>query len=178
MVGHQHIGLNIDEPGRERTGWRSEAQLKQDASVTLRVALGRTVEGLTTEWQDRKGHRVEDDATEIVVSALAAGELIYRQQEIGHHQWLIERQKQLVEERRIRKLNEESKEKERLAALEKARIDQLLGESDRHRKANDIRAYVDAVLATGGANRADWAVWAREQANILDPMTSGTGETF
>lgn len=178
IVGHQHIGLHVDEPGRERSGWRTDRELTQPASTILRVSLGRPVGGLTTEWRDSKDRRVEDDATEIVVSAMTAGELIYRQQEIAHHHWLVERQQQLREERRVRKLEEERKERERLAAQEQARIDQLWDEAERHRKANDIRAYVLAALADGSSDRAQWAAWARAQADRLDPLISGIAESF
>jgi hypothetical protein len=179
IVGHQHVGLRIDEPGRERSGWRTDKELTLAASTPLRVSLGRAVEGLTTAWQDRRDYRVEEDATEIVVSAMAAGELIYREQEIAHHRWLVERKQELIEERRRRQIEDERREHERLAALEKARIDQLLDEAARHRQANDIRAYVLAALATSGAaDRTAWAEWARAQADILDPLVSGVRETF
>lgn len=68
--------------------------------------------------------------------------------------------------------------KERPAALEKVRIDQLLDEAERHRKANVIRTYVQAALALGGPDRTEWAKWARAQADKLDPLVAEIREAF
>jgi hypothetical protein len=177
MVGHQHVSLRVDEPKRERHGWRANDELTQPASTPLTVTMGRSIDGLTTEWKDSRDEKVEAHITEMVVSAFAAGELAYRLQEIHHHEWLVERKAQLIEERRRQKEEAERLERERLAALQQARIEQLLDEADRYRKANDIRAYVRAALAAPGPDRSEWAAWARAQADALDPLRAGPRET-
>lgn len=175
-IGHQSLSVTVDEPGHERYGWRSNDDLSKPATTKLRVAFNLRLDEITIAWEDDAKSRVEDHVTDIVVNALVAGELSYRQQELGHHSWLIKRKTELIEERRRQAEERERKERERLAAEQQARIDGLLRDADNHRRANDIRAYVSAVQASRVSSAEpeleEWSIWALEQADRLDPITS------
>lgn len=184
-VGHQHVSITVDETGYQRSGWRSERDRLKPATTKLTVTLSANAGGMKNVWEDDKDARVEDHVTEIVVAAFVAGELSYRQQEQGHHEWLVKRKAQILEDRRKAAEEKERKERERLAALEKARIDRLLADAGRHRQAVDIRAYAAVVEAAphlfqGDADkRAQWLAWARTQADALDPVVTGDiGDIF
>ncbi len=69
-------------------------------------------------------------------------------------------------------------EKERIENLRQERIQKLLDEARAYRQAVEIREYVDQVLAsTGGLSNQGqldaWALWAKAQADDLDPIISG-----
>jgi DNA topoisomerase VI subunit B len=71
----------------------------------------------------------------------------------------------------------ERRERERLAEIEPQRVERLLGEAKALRKAQAIRAYVKEVRAASPAampvELENWATWAREQANKIDPVAGG-----
>lgn len=72
------------------------------------------------------------------------------------------------------------KERERIAALEKARVERLLEEAQALQRAHDIRLYVDEVRALNlSLSRpvpdkalAQWARWAWAQADRIDFVQS------
>jgi hypothetical protein len=174
-VGHQFLSITVDEPGYSRFSWRSEKDLTKSATSTLRVSLGVRTDAIQTEWQDKNDDRVENYVSEIVVAALAGGEIIYRQREVGHHERLVARKAQLIEEEKRAREERARKERERQEAERQARIDKLVGDAARHRQANDIRAYVSAVRTTIAVSREQldrWTDWALKQADELDPLTT------
>lgn len=181
-VGEQDVYLSVDHPGYSRGGWRTSSQLDLPASHKLRATITTSygVDGLRTSWEDDEERRIESDVGEIVANTLIAAELQYRNREIGHHKWLVERKAQLIEEARLRKEEAERKELERLRLAEQARIERLLGEAAAFRQASDIRAYVRSVReATTSADHgvsaeelATWSTWALTQADRIDPVLS------
>lgn len=92
----------------------------------------------------------------------------------------MERKAELEEQERQRILEAQPKEAERLARIEKARVDRLLGEATALRQANDIRAYADAVRAITSNSAISsspeelerWCGWALAQADRIDPVRS------
>lgn len=173
-VGLQELGMAIDEPGYTRHGWRSSEDLVKSASTALRVKINVGSDAIQTEWIDKGNHRVEDDITDIVVMAIVAGELSYRDHEVGYHDRLVEIKERRIEDARKAQLERERKERERLEGERKARIEGLLLAAGQHRQANDIRAYVDAVRGAKVQASAEqieqWAAWALAQADDLDPL--------
>src|ERR1700733_8818618 len=87
----------------------------------------------------------------------------------------------LIERRRKARKEADRKERERLAELEKERVDRLLGEADAFQKACVIRRYVEQVIRENRRARKPfpeaeikiWSTWALEQADRIDPVTSG-----
>lgn len=182
-VGEQVVDLSIDHPGIARSGWHPSSRTPLPASHKLRAGIGRyhNFQDIRTVWEDDGDTRIESFVGEIVVNTIVAAELQYRAQETGHHEWLIKRKAQMIEQARIRKEEAERRELERLRQLEQARIDRLLGEAADFRRANDIRAYVHSVqqaLRNGSPEHsadelAEWSRWALAQADRIDPVLSG-----
>lgn len=99
---------------------------------------------------------------------------------IGHHKWLLKRRLERIEEARKQKAEAERKERERIAALEKARVERLLDEVQALQRARDIRLYVDEVKALNlsldppvpDEALTEWAQWALAQADRIDLVQS------
>ena len=180
-VGEQHFTMSVDEPNYQRSGWRTDKDLGKPASTRLRIARSSYSSGIKRSWEDRDTSRVEDNLTEVVVSAIVAGEEAYRSRLISAHDWRIKRKAELIEQRRKEEEERQRKEKERREAEAKARIDALLAAADGHRRANDIRTYVAQVRTALGSSEEmskemldQWCSWALLQADNLDPVTNGT----
>lgn len=75
--------------------------------------------------------------------------------------------------RRARELQEKASQE---------RIARLLYQAKALSRANQIRAYVDTVLIRAAEVRKsqaeidDWAIWARQQADSIDPVKNGSFE--
>lgn len=88
---------------------------------------------------------------------------------------------QLEEKLREEELERHRQERERQERIAQARIDRLLDEAASLRRAEDIRAYVDAVkraIQCDGTIAArdeitQWARWAQERADTIDPVKTG-----
>lgn len=132
-------------------------------------------------WEDKDKTKLESYLTDIVVELIVSGERQYRKSRQGLYEWMVERKANLLEEIQKRKEEAERKERENLAALEKARVDQLLGDAAAFRQAADIRAFVadvEARFATGDVSVSQgeleaWHTWALAQAERIDPVRSG-----
>jgi hypothetical protein len=106
---------------------------------------------------------------------LVTPETAYRASLVQHRVWLIEREAETEAEIRKRRDEVDRKARERKAKLARERIERLLGQAQALDPANQIRSYVDAALARAAelpvAAEAigEWAAWAREQADSIDP---------
>jgi hypothetical protein len=64
--------------------------------------------------------------------------------------------------------------------LPRERIGRLLSQANALDRANQIRAYVEAALLRAAempiaqADINKWVMWAREEANGIDPVENGT----
>ena len=154
---------------------------REDDPNRLSLIAGVAPEGpqrLLAQWDDKDGVRLESIVTDVVVDAAVLLEQCYRDHCGSHYRWMLERRAADIEAARKAKLEAERQERERLAALEQTRISRLLGEADRLRQADAIRAYVAEVgrrptnaLDTGAYE--NWRRWALEQADRIDPVASG-----
>ncbi|AWI57940.1 hypothetical protein AB395_00002287 [Sinorhizobium fredii CCBAU 45436] len=86
----------------------------------------------------------------------------------------------LIERAKREREEAEKAERERHMKEEKARVDRLLSEAKALREAEEIRAYVASVRKLN-KNSVDpvpedelrnWAFWALEQADRIDPVRS------
>lgn len=149
--------------------------------LVLKLKTWELPKDLITSWQDSKDRKLETHLTEIVQSILFIAEVSHRAGAQRHYEWQIERQIHIREERRKLAEEEVRREKERQAKLAQDRIDALLKSAALYRQAADIRAFVDAAIMVAKRDYDEppsdlltWAQWAREQADILDPVASGT----
>jgi hypothetical protein len=123
---------------------------------------------------------VEAYLTDIAVNVLVAAENTCRKKEVSHHQWLVKYKAELIERAKREKEKAEQDERERGLKEEQARVDRLLLEAKALREAEEIRAYVASVLkfnenrvsAVSEDELSNWAMWALEQADRIDPVRS------
>lgn len=178
-VGDQHSSLTADYKGAQRySSWMSSFSKEVPATEPMTVAIWSHRDGeLFRKWEDRPNDPVEGSAFEIVAAILAYAELRYRQRELWRYEWLTERQTSLRQER-VRKI-EEARQAEIKATAEekKARVDQLLAESEAYRKAQEIRSYVATIQAERKARSGsedirfqDWVSFALGVADSIDPV--------
>jgi hypothetical protein len=128
--------------------------------------------GTKARWQDEDGLPLERQMTDIVIGMAVAEAYAHR---AWHEQEAIrqrEYQEWVVREAEREQREVEKRERDRLTAIEKAKLDALLDAVARWENANRIRAYVAAKLSTGVGdpelNR--WATWARSEADRIDPL--------
>lgn len=131
-----------------------------------------------TSWRDENDVPLEDRVREIVIGIGVAAEQMRREGRRLHQEWLVRRATEEAEAARKRKVEQERLRRERLAAEAKARLDALLLDAENIGKAERLRAYVDRILANAPAEipqdqLAAWAVYVRDQADAIDPQTSG-----
>jgi len=178
-VGDQFVRLNLETLD---SGKKAKAQMGC-ARERFRLAVGHSWHRHGPEplvWEDSSERDLESMLPEIVLELILMGERQYRGHTEYQYQNLVDRKAELEEKERQRIEAEARLERERVERLKQARIQRLLDEAAAHRQACDIREYVDRVLTSlpmslsGYRENAEaWAEWAREQADALDPITTG-----
>jgi hypothetical protein len=136
------------------------------------------IPGVTTRWEDNDGLPLERQLADVMVGILVAAEHAHRRWLEKQAAW--ERERREEEERAaIRRREEaEKRERERLAAIEKAKVDALLSDAQAWRTANNLRDYIQAVDDAAGERIGTpefeaWSRWASNEADKLDPIGSG-----
>jgi hypothetical protein len=125
------------------------------------------------QWSDTDIQRLEDQVQAIAEELVFAGEWGYRNWQIRRHEALVARRRELEDEMRKRQQEAERRERERQARLIQERRDKLIAEAAAWRQANDLRAYVKAVLREKPDMQL-WATWALSEADGLDPLLRAT----
>ncbi len=181
-VGSTHVGLWVGAvTSKVKAGPKGMTSTTPAPKIHVEVNRGdfRKVGALTWEDVDASdGKLIRDIAIAIVVK----GEEILRASTFAHHEWWLKRREDILAEREKARLEAERKEQERLAALEKKRVENLLDQAESLRNARAIRAFVDEVRATLNASTSDgererfdrWAIWALAQADRIDPVLNGS----
>lgn len=175
VIGQTHVSFTLDRPQR-RSG-RGSSESKDDKLV-LAISAYNAPNDVVLTWQDETDAPLEKRMTEIFVGMALYAEKSLRKRQRELEEWERQRQAEAEEAARRQRLEAERKEKERLAAIEQAKINALLSGADALRRAEEIRSYVSAVLArtSSGPDQDDiarWAQWALEQADRIDPVVSG-----
>jgi hypothetical protein len=178
-VGDQEISFTLDRV-TERAPARGKSGDKTSKSrETLQFTIGhRTSMEPRTAWEDSADRNLEQCLTEIVVELLVAGEARYRERALYTCEWWIRRREELDEEDRSYKAEQVRKERERVAKLEKERLERLFAAADAWRRANDLRTFVAAVKAanrevaelTARERLERWVKDALQAADRLDPL--------
>ncbi|MEP7452743.1 hypothetical protein [Phyllobacterium sp. SB3] len=178
-IGGESVSVTFDSNGKSRNSYfpTSEANRPASDKLTVKISAYAAGEQVRLVWEDTSDEKVESHCQQIAVNIALAGELKYRAGELHHHNWLVGRKAQLIEEQRKRNVEEERLARERRIAAEKARVDRLLGEAEAFRQAADIRGYVEAVrnTVTNEVTTEEfekWSEWALAQANRIDPLAS------
>ncbi|MFN3575034.1 MAG: hypothetical protein ACK4TR_16035 [Phenylobacterium sp.] len=177
-VGQTDLSIALDHPSAQPTR-HGEWHVRQGPVDDLRLVIGEAnASDYRAVWTDDDEGKLEAKLNAITLEIVVASEALYRARSVAHHQWLLEDRVRLEAEVKRRRAEAERRERERRAAEEKARRDMLFGQAQAWRSAQDIRGFVSEVLATqpGGASGElqNWALWALEEADALDPVTSGS----
>jgi hypothetical protein len=183
-VGDRYVSFRLDAIGARpnRTSDVIVAPASRPASTPMHcqiLASGAT--SVVESWTDTKELRLEGHLADIAVAIVVRGEGQYRESAHYHREWIIRRKAEAAEERRKQEEERLRLERERLARLEKARVDRLLDQAKALREAQEIRAYVEAVRAAQGTineplenfEMGHWTDWALSQADRIDPVRNG-----
>jgi hypothetical protein len=131
---------------------------------------------LPTNWHDSAANRLENHRREMLQAIVLTGEYNYRAWITRQHEWRVKRRRDLEDAARHKIEEAERKRGAEFKRRQQAEVDKLLEDARRWRQAAEIRAYVDAQLATGRhetlAETSDWADWARSVADRIDPLSS------
>ena len=146
-INDTNVQFTLDATTQKKDPYRGASIDTRGKSDKLRLQIlsWGPGSGVRRSWEDKEKTKLEKHLTEIVVELIVSGERQYREQRQRHYEWMLERKAALIEENRKRKEEAERRERERLAALEQARIDRLLGDAAAFRQATDIRAFVVEV---------------------------------
>jgi hypothetical protein len=111
---------------------------------------------------------------------LVDAEVCYRDGFVHRREWIITRKAEAEAELKRRKEEAERKARELQEKLARERIGRLLSQAKALDRANQIRAYVESVLARATdmsiwqADLESWAMWAQLEADRIDPVKNGT----
>lgn len=182
-VNDTHVHYTLDATSQKNDPYRDASVETRGTSNKLRLQIlsWGPSSGVHMSWEDTDKIKLEKHLDDIVIELIASGERQYREYQQRHYEWVVKRKADLIEEIRKREEEAKRKERERRIALEKARVDRLLGDATALRQAADIRTYVEAVRQrcsdednpVSADELEAWASWALAQADRLDPVRSG-----
>ncbi|MCA9852244.1 MAG: hypothetical protein KC482_01365 [Dehalococcoidia bacterium] len=161
LVDETRVPLMLEPPRVFRRRYRSYAISNP---LELRIASEWKPDEAHGIWEERK-LPLEKQLRDIVIAVLVAGETLRRERELERYKLKLE----LVELRK-------QQERDRLEAVEKARVEELFADARAFRVANEIREYVGAVRARDrekcSPETESWASWALTKAAAIDPILS------
>ena len=169
VIGSQRISFTLDHL-KTRAEVNGRGRMPNEAYETLFLEVPAT----GNSWVDDDRGRIEDRLREVVLKLILAGEIQYRATARRAYERMCDRRAEM--ERMLVKQRAEAakiaREKAAEAQAERRRL--LLQMAADHRTAQDIRAFVGAAIqardtSTAGAI-ADWAAWAYETADGIDPI--------
>ena len=175
-VGDQRVGFSLAPKNYDRQRHYSGARIETDGKLFLRLDWHRLPDDHPSNWADEKGVPLEKQLRQIVVGLLVAAEWAYRENLNRQHTYLVERKAQVIEDRKRRIEEAAKKERDRVERVAQKRLEALLQEVSQWRLALEVRAYVQARLASPVATEdlQDWANWALNEAEHLDPLKQGS----
>ena len=181
LVGDQCVSFKLDSAGGRPTHASTPQATAKTTPMRLQIMSQRGSATAIESWTDSASARIENLLADIVLAIVVHGERQHRENAYSYREWIIKRKAEEVEERRRAEEERLRLERKRQARLEKARVDRLLAQSLALRKAQSIRAFVEAVRAApmpvDRPKEVDvdaWAAWALAQADNVDPIRSGT----
>ncbi|ARP97808.1 hypothetical protein [Pseudorhodoplanes sinuspersici] len=169
-MGDASVSFELDAPSQSRT--RRHLAPNEDRTLCLCLSTAHSAPpGISFSWRDEEGRTLEQQLTEIIIGMAVAGEHLHRKWLEQQAAWRRKQKEEAELEAQRRKADEDRRERERIAALEKAKRDALHRDAKAWREAADIRAYVEAVRRAADAPDLieSWANWALLEADKLDP---------
>jgi hypothetical protein len=128
------------------------------------------------KWRDSEKHVLEDQLNDVVVGLLKLAAAL----RVDHARRELEAQAAEERGRKVRAALDEQDRLRKELARERAAVQLLLDQSLRWRKSQDLRLLVQAARERGrfeesqleGQALEDWARWALQQADRLDPLAA------
>jgi len=126
-------------------------------------------------WEDSEEQKIENNLSNIIVEMLVGAEKKYRAHEQWQYAYYFERRQDFINEDIEQQREEERLIREEAEREQQAKIDELLLQANNLQKAQTIRHYVAAIqssqnLSSQQSDIENWAKWALEQADTLDPI--------
>lgn len=178
IVGNSRISFEIEAINQKQQTNSNSKESRARTRLRLKILHRGEIREDQMIWQDEEDVTLENQARKIAAGLLVAGEFHYRAQANHSYNWLVERKAEHEEEKR-RELERLDREKlERQLQLERKTCRQLITDVLGWRRADEIRAFVEAVNSREELNLslaakeklAQWSVWALAEADRLDPM--------
>ena len=118
---------------------------------------------------------------EILTERIVTAEQDLRDNEQGRYRRLLAARQEAADRRYQRVIRAAQTTRERISQREEGRVAMLLAQAEALRQANEIRAYVEAVVSATTVNIAvtadsqveEWRCWALREADRIDPIVSG-----
>ncbi|MHC6154772.1 hypothetical protein ACVSQB_23605 [Bradyrhizobium elkanii] len=173
ISGPAGVSITLDSPKKRQARNRRTDRAEAKETLELRAEGGRHHPDIVSNWMDDDAGKLEDKLTEIVIGLAIVSERESRRWQTEMAEWRRKREAEEAEARRKAKETTEREERERIAAQERARRDGLLTAAMNWRSAGLIREYVEARRALQGTQVPefdDWARWALEEADRMDPL--------
>jgi hypothetical protein len=180
-VADQVVGLELDAIDSFSRNRRYEPFQAREPKARMRLVILNSP-GAETErwlWEDSDTRKIENDIEEIAVRLILSAEIQYREGRVSSHEWWLKRRGQVIEEDRQAREKAEREELQRQKRLAQERVDRLLREAESLQKAETIRTYIERVQTIASQQDYDrvavddWARWALDVANTLDPVLTG-----
>jgi hypothetical protein len=178
-VGNQYVKFRVETLATLRPRTRPGGTRKEPMAVEVDVARwqhGESEEKLF--WRDDEDGKLEDRLREIGVEIVLTGERQYRKSRAFSYNLNRHSFDERIEKARQAREAADQHEREARVQADRDRVTRLLGLVSARQQAQQIRAYVDDVLASSNAvagrafdgERDAWASWARSVADQLDPL--------
>jgi hypothetical protein len=182
-IHDSHVSIQLSpapKSGRKRGG-NAAVTPRQGEGLRLTIKGGYGAETAIRVWEDGPDARLEQSLPEIAAEIVVCAEVTYRKHLQRIHEWRIQQRAELQAEREQRRLQAERKERERVEALARERIERRLAQADALRRAEAIREYVrrveermdEAGHSIAAADFGSWREWALAIADDIDPVVSG-----
>lgn len=169
-IAESYVGFTI-EPLKLKNKGRQE-------SLSLSFTHSSTGDE-KSQWSD-EDRRLESKLTEILIEMLVTAEVSYRRSLVAKRQWLIDRKAEAQAELVRRRIQAEQEAREREQRLARERVGRLLTQAKMIERADRIRTYATAIVSRAdrinapAEQVAEWAAWARQEADRIDPTLNGT----
>ena len=178
-IGTTQVYLKLESTGRQRS--KGEGRIK-DVRLKLSTPYPEYVPNSKSSWEDDATGTIEERFSDIFAEIGVYAELQLRKAHRDHRDELARREcARLAEVERLR--SEEERERQEKAEAEvRKRRETLLAEARAFREAEEIREYVNNVRSSISSyvsehNLDVWSKWALNEADEIDPITSGRAES-
>ncbi len=175
-IGDYSLGFTLDRD-ETRSGRRAASKRDPDR-LRLALTFYQPPAGVRTSWEDEEGSTIEQRFADIFVELAMAAEQLQRAWVTRNIAWQQQRRQEAEEQARKAREEADRIERERLAAIAKAKLDALHADAAALQQAAHIRMYADQVAAAlsgqlPAGQLESWVAWARNEADRLDPFKSG-----